>query len=470
MNTFANAVNNQEARTENGMKARAGSASANTDLFFNIGASRGKDIIPQFVAAWVENEDYASRIAQWARDVREGAGERQLFKDILAYMEQDDPDTAIKLITKIPEIGRWDDMLIEYQDKNVEGFAFEFYRQAIIDGNGLAAKWAPRKGFMARKLREAWGMTPKQYRKTIVSLTNVVETTMCNKQWESIQFGKVPSLAAARYKNAFYRNAAEAFSDYVNRVVEGLDKVNAQAVYPYDVLKTVLSSKGITVTEKTFIVEQWNSLPDFMGDASVLPMVDVSGSMLCSVGGSNSSSLNCLLVAMSLGLYCADKNTGAFKDLILTFSNNPSLLNLKGDILQKVNQLSRSDWAMNTNLHAAFDKVLNTAVQNNVPIEEMPKYLVIFSDMQFDSCVYFDDSAIEMVNRKYSAAGYEVPKIVFWNLNATSNIPVEFNKKGVALVSGFSPSVMKSILQGDIDNFTPEAIMLETIMKPRYDL
>ena len=132
--------------------------------------------------------------------------------------------------------------------------------------------------------------------------------------------------------------------------------------------------------------------------------------------------------------------------------------------------MSKSDWQMGTNLHAAFAKILDVAVEGNVPVEEMPQILLILSDMQFDDCVTHDDSAIKMIRRKYEDAGYTVPQVVFWNLNSHDNVPVKYNAKGAALVSGFSPSIMTSVLAADMDDFTPQAIMLQTIMNPRYDI
>jgi type III secretion system FlhB-like substrate exporter len=172
---------------------------------------------------------------------------------------------------------------------------------------------------------------------------------------------------------------------------------------------------------------------------------------------------------VSLGLYLADKNKGKFKDTFLTFSHKPELLHLKGNILDKAKQMVKSHWTMNTNLHAAFDKILQTAVEHNVPQEEMPGMLLILSDMQFDQCASYDDSAMQMIARKYAEAGYNVPNIVFWNINAHDNVPAKFNEKGVALVSGFSPAIVKGVLAADLDDFTPEAIMLKTIMSERYD-
>jgi hypothetical protein len=217
---------------------------------------------------------------------------------------------------------------------------------------------------------------------------------------------------------------------------------------------------------------QWDALPNYVGDANVLPMVDSSGSMTCPAGGYNSKSgLSCLDIALSLGLYFADKNKGKFADCFLTFSRTPKLVNLKGNINQKIDQMNTGEVA-NTNLNAAFDLILKTAVANKVPQAEMPETLVIFSDMQFDGAVDGkDESAIKMMARKFSEAGYTLPKVVFWNLNAAyGNTPVKFDKSGTALVSGFSPAVATSVLSGDLEDFTPEAIMLKTVMKDRYDL
>ena len=471
---FAEAVLNQEARTANGMKARKSTANACVDLFYNIGASRGKNIVPQFTAAYVENSDLALRIALWARDARGGSGERELFRSILKYLEKTDKTAALALLARVPELGRWDDIFV-FTDPTLKSAAYVMLGNALRERNGLAAKWTPRKGEVAREIREFFGMTPKQYRKSLVALTNVVETQMCSNDWDNINYSHVPSVAHARYKKAFGRHGTT-YAEYVTKLVKGEAgaKINAGAVFPYDVLKGAVnrySRSSMSKTELDALQAQWDALPNYIGDANVLPMVDSSGSMTCSAGGpSSKSGLSCLDVAISLGLYFADKNKGKFKDTFLTFSRNPKLVNLKGNINQKIDQMNTGEVA-NTDLNKAFDLVLKTAVDNNVPQAEMPETIVIFSDMQFDQGVSHDDSAIEMIARKYEAAGYELPKVVFWNLNAAyGNAPVKFNKAGVALVSGFSPAVAQGILSGSMDDFTPEAIMLKTVMKPRYDL
>lgn len=477
MSTFVEAVQNQEARTENNMKARKSTASACVDLFFKLGAMRGKDVTKEFVAAYVQDRDLALRIAQYARDVRGGSGERQVFRDILVHLEKSDPDAALALLRKVPEIGRWDDIFV-FKTQQLKEAAYTMLGDALRARNGLAAKWTPRQGPIAVELRKFFGMSPKFYRKSLVELTKVVESQMCAKDWDNINFSHVPSVAAARYKKAFKRNT-EKYAEYVAELMKdpkdrAMDvKVNAEAVYPYDVIKGVNNMRFSVTFDKVeldLINKQWEALPNYVGDANVLALVDVSGSMACPVGGYGpGSKTTCMDVAVSLGLYVADKNKGKFKDTFLTFSENPELLHLTGNVVQKAIQMSKSSWNMSTNLHKAMEKILKTARDGNVPQSEMPSMLLIMSDMQFNQCTKFDDSAMQMIERKYEAAGYDVPKIVFWNLNARDNVPVKFDKTGVALVSGFSPSVLKAVLNADMEEFTPEAIVRKAVCVPRYD-
>jgi hypothetical protein len=468
MKTFSNAISNQEARTANGMKARKNTANACVDLFFAIGASRGKNIVPQFTAAFVENDDLALRIAAWARDVRGGSGERDTFRTILTHLENTNPDAATKLMAKVPELGRFDDLLV-FKTKPLKEKAFTILGDALRNKNGLAAKWTPRKGETAAEIRKFFGMTPKQYRKTLVGMTTVVETAMCSGAWDTINYSHVPSVAHSRYKKAFGRHGTT-YAEYVTKLVKGEDgaKINAAAIFPHDVLKGRVTHYPVPMSkmELDVLEAQWAALPNYVGDASVLPLVDVSGSMTCLAGKKGTTS--CLDVAVSLGLYFADKNRGAFKDCMLTFSGSPELVCLKGNINQKIDQMVKTSWAMNTNLNKAFEKILSTAVKGQVAQADMPGTLVIFSDMQFDACVNHDDSALQMIARKYEAAGYAMPKVVFWNLNAGDNVPVKFDQSGTALVSGFSPAVAQAILSGDMDDFTPESIMLKAVMKDRY--
>lgn len=475
--SYVNAVKQSKtkavARTANGMKARATSASPVLDLFGLIGSARGSDITKQFTASLVENEDLTLRMLQWARDIREGAGERSTFRNLLSALESTDPTLAGKLMHKIPVLGRWDD-LFAYKDATNRNQAFALIAEALAAKNGLAAKWMPRKGPIAVELTRYLGLSPKAYRKLIVGLTNVVETQMCAKDWEAINFSHVPSVASARYQKAFGRNAKESYSAYIAELKKDPKdrkdpkvKINAGAVYPYDVVKSVFTGNAAVADE------QWKALPNYIGDAKILPMVDVSGSM-GSIGYNYGGVLQPIDIAVSLGLYCADKNTGVFKDLFLTFSSKPTLEVVKGTLSQKISQMSKAHWQMSTNLHAAFDEMLKVAVKGKVAQEDMPEMLLILSDMQFDACTRYDDSAMQMIKRKYKDAGYTVPKIVFWNLSMhgkeNGNTPVKFDKNNTALVSGFSPSIMKSVLANDLEDYTPYNVMVKTLMASRYDL
>ena len=475
MSDFTTAVVSQTSRTENGMLALRSSSSAVVDFFYSSAASRGKDIIPEFVASYTEDSELTLRIVQWLRDIRGGAGERLLFRQILKYMEYHYPEDAKRLVAKIPEIGRFDDALI-FDRPELRKVGFDLVADALRSGNGLAGKWAPRQNLTAVALRNHMGLTPKQYRKLIVGLSNTVEQKMCSQKWDEITYSHVPSLASARYKKAFSRHSPEKYAEYVNALIQKSPdvSVNVSAVFPYDVLKGIINPYGLhrqfSEVELNHIIAQWNALENFIGDANILPLVDVSGSMMCSVGGrKGSDSLTCLDVAVSLGLYCADKNQGKFNGTFLTFSGKPELVHLKGNIVEKVSQMVKSHWEMNTNLHAALDKILQVAKEGNVPAEEMPKMLLIFSDQQYDVCTKFDDSAMEMIRRKFAEAEREVPQIVFWNLNSYSNVPVTAHESGTALVSGFSPAILKAILSTDLSDFSAYNVMIKTVMIPRYD-
>ena len=481
MNTLSSAISNQMTETENGMPARVSTANACVDLFFKSGAMRGQNIVPAFTAAFVENSDYAVRIAQWLRDVRGGAGERQLFRDIMKHMELTvDPLTVYLMIGKIPEIGRWDDMLIFEPGSTYEEYAFSLIKEALNNWNGLCAKWMPRKGPIAIRLRNYLKLSPRHYRKLLVSLTKVVEQKMCSKEWDTIDFSSVPSVAASRYRRAFNRNTPETFAAYVEKLSNNNNdpsvKVNADAIFPHDVLKNLIThvhfadgNNDLDKTQLDFIRAQWDALPDYIegGSGNIFPIIDVSGSMTCQV----SPGLSALAVAVSLGLYVADKNKGPMKDMFMTFSERPELVQLKGNIVDKVVQTTNAYWGFNTDIELAIEKLLMTALEENVTPEEMPKMLLIFSDMQFDESVRQpSDTAMELIRNNYLAAGYELPKIVFWNIRDAGNVPVKFNEYGVALVSGYSSSILKSLLKGDIEAFSPETIMLETIMNDRYSL
>ena len=471
---LVDALRQEDILTENGMATNSSSLNACVDLFFNIGAMRGQDkqrLIATFSKAFNEDPKRAMKLLFWARDVRGGAGERQVFKDILVYLAENHDLVLRPNLHLISEYGRWDDLLV-LTGTYLEKEAFLLISDAIIAENGLCAKWMPRKGAVAEKLRKFTGMSPKQYRKSLVGLTSVVETKMCAKDWDSIEFGKLPSVASARYQKAFGKNAYESYSAYIASLVKGEAKINAGAVYPYDVIKS------LTHGNATVANEQWKALPNYMEGANdmILPVVDVSGSMSSAAG--NSKTVTCMDVAISLGLYISERNEGPFKDAFVTFSDNPKLQVVSGSLADRYAQMSTADWGMSTNLEATFKLILDQAIKHKLSQDEMPNKILILSDMEFNQATgsrgygsnrneAWNPTAQQMIENMYDVAGYTMPQIVYWNIQSRNGgVPVAFDKAGTALVSGFSPAIMTSLLGGDIES--PQQIMDKTILSERY--
>ena len=471
---------NATAVTANGAVTNASSLNKNVDLFFLAGASRGKDITPTFVGAMVEDSEVAIRVLEWARDARGGAGERETFRKLFAYVLKTEPALASRLLVKVPELGRWDDLFVVFGTP-LEREALRLIAAGLKDASqsGLCAKWMPRQGSEANKIRSYLKLTPKEYRKLIVGLSNTVEQKMCAREWDGIVYPHIPSVAAGRYQKAFLKHDPKGYADYKAKLVTGEAKINAGAVYPYDVIRSLNNG------DKTVANAQWAALPNYLegSDENILPVVDVSGSMS---GVAVSGSVTAMDVAISLGLYTSERMGGVFKDQFVTFSGAPEMLHLKGNLQQRYDQMARSNWSMNTDLGAVFKLILNAAVKSKVDQKEMPTKILILSDMEFDACVTTGGSgkvsgysstfrgsavsvsAMEFIESEYAAAGYKVPQVVFWNLNARAgNSPVTYNKTGTALVSGFSPSIVKSVLGGE--EMTPISIMLKTCMIARYD-
>jgi hypothetical protein len=453
--------------TANGMVTNPTTLNKCVDLFFSIGSMRGKSkelVNKLFDQAFLENPLVATKILFWVRDIRSGAGERKVFRDVIEYLSVNSPLTLRKNINFISEFGRWDDILV-LMGTELEDEMFEIIKIALTNGDGLCAKWMPRKGEVANKLRRLFKTTPKQYRKMLVDLTNVVETKMCSKDWESIDYSKIPSLASSRYQKSFKRNDIERYEEYKNSLIEGTAKVNAGAVYPYDIIKSMKMGGDEVVNSK-----QWESLPNWMegSEERILPVVDVSGSMECPAGGN--PNLTCMDIAVSLGMYISERSEGNFKDAFITFSESPELQYLKGSLEQRLSQLISSDWGMSTNLEKVFNLILTQAKNNNISEEFMPTKILILSDMQFNQATRRDSlGAQSMIEEMYKEAGYKMPNVVYWNLNSSGgNFPVEFDKNGTALVSGFSPSILKSLLGGK--NMTPESIMMDTVNDKRYSV
>jgi hypothetical protein len=471
---LVDALQTKNTVSENGMVTNSSSLNDCVNLFFQIGAMRGQDktrLINMFVKAYEENSLTAMRILFWVRDVRGGAGERQIFKDIIKYLANSRTETMRKNLSLISEYGRWDDLL-SLLGTPLETDALLLISDALKEGNGLVAKWMPRPNVNDREkkkqvnvLRKFLKLTPAAYRKMLSELSKTVEQLMCANEFGKINYSHVPSKAMSDYMRAFGKRDGERFTSFIESVKKGDVKINAGAVYPYDIIKNL--KFGISDGADA----QWGALPNYLenNNESFLPVVDVSGSMECPAG--NNPNVSCMDVAISLGLYISERNEGAFKDSFITFSNRPSLQLLKGSLSERYKQLSRADWCMSTNIEKVFTTILNSAVSNNVPQYEMPTMVLILSDMEFNEGIRgnWDKTAQEIFESKYVEAGYKMPKIVYWNIQSRNdNFPVQFNKEGTCLVSGFSPSLLTSLLSGK--DLTPHSIMMEVINSERYSV
>lgn len=465
MSTFAQAAATPSmTETTNGMAAYEHAGDKLVDLFFNIGASRNNpDITKTFVAAFGENPLLALKCLFYARDIRGGAGERKVFRNCIKLLENINPDAVKKNLHLIPVYGRWDDLL-EFTTPVLQRAAYDLIFSALHAKDGLCAKWMPRKGPTANALRRHFKLVPKEYRRWIVDLSQTVEQLMCANNWSEIQYDKLPSVASARYQKAFNRHDTERYQKYKEALKAGTSTINAGALYPYDVLRSIKGGGDPQVA-----LAQWEALPNYVGDSKILPVCDVSGSMSAPASGM----LSCLDVCISLGIYLADKNKGVFKDVFCTFSSHPTLQVLSGNLLEKYNQLSSATWSMSTNLEAALKLILKKAVDNQVPQSEMPDAILILSDMQFDMATRdssANPTALEMIKREYEKNGYKIPVVVFWNLNAAyGNTPATGKEKGTVLISGFSPSVLKNVLSMDFSKINPKQVVLETLNSSRYD-
>ena len=474
MTTLLAAMQTNDSLTENGMITNSSSLNHCVNLFFQIGAMRGQDksrLINAFTKAFGENPLTAMKLLFWARDVRGGAGERQIFRDIIGYLANNRRDVLGKNLNLISEFGRWDDLLV-LVGTPLETEALELFANAIKSKNGLASKWAPRPNVSNREkkrwasaLRNHLGLSPKEYRKLLVENSNTVEQLMCANEWSAIEYSKLPSKAMSDLMKAFSKHDKERFGAYLESVNKGETKINAGAVYPYDIVK------NLRFGDKSGANAQWNALPNYLEGSKerFLPVVDVSGSMGCAAG--NNPNVTCMDVAVSLGLYISERNVGPFKDAFVTFSSNPELQVLSGNLQERFNQLQTSEWGMSTNVESVFRLILEKAKDSDVFEEEMPTMILIMSDMEFNSGTRgnWSLSAQQMFERMYAEAGYKMPKVVYWNIHSRQdNFPVHFDKVGTCLVSGFSPSLLTNLLSGK--DMSPLSMMLTVVNSERYSV
>lgn len=487
-NSFINSISNL-TYTENNALTHQSSESKIVDLFFHGGAirkSRPHDIVKYFNEAFNEDADLTLKVLFYLRDIRGGQGERNIFriaiKDfILNHYEWVNEENLLL----IPEYGRWDDLiyLVEEPNGNPTQIKINNLIGVILKNQikndllsiekdnlniSLLGKWMPSINTSSKTTRkqgrlicELLKMSEKEYRQTLSKLRkmlNIVETKISNGDYNNIDYSKLPSLAAIKYVNAFHRHDDERYSQYLNDLANNKKgvKINTSTLYPADIVHKVLR---LCKSDDT-MEQAWKNLPDYVDNLSGLVVADTSGSM----------SGTPIEVCLSLAVYIAERNKNeAFKDYFITFSANPQLQKIEGNTLhEKIHNLEDAEWNMNTNLQRVFDLVLDRAKAKNVPQEDMPRALIIISDMEFDDACS-DKTNFEVIKERYNNSGYNMPKLIFWNVDSRHNqCPITINDNGVYLVSGYSPIIMKQVLM----NMNSEAGVLEfvkqTVNTERY--
>jgi len=474
--------------TENGAVALKSTESALVDLFGQIGAMRNRtdaDIEAAFSKAFAEDRLLATKMAFYARNIRGGLGERRAARVIFNFLAKVHPDVMRKNIQYVPLFGRYDD-LYEFVGTPVENDMWTLIKEQwsldIDNMNNnkpisLLAKWlksvntsSDESNRLGKLTAKNLGLSEKEYRKTLSALRrylDVTEVKMSHNQWSDINYAGVPSRAMSIYRNAFRKHDEERFNAYIESVSKGESKINASTLFPYDIiekmqLRTGWNGNYLAVNHYDKVLEeQWKALPNYIeGENNVLVMADTSASMMGRP----------MATSVGLAIYFAERNHGVFKDVFMTFSSRPSFVQLKGDTLYEKIKCIPSIVA-NTDLEAAFRLILNTAINNNLTAEDMPKSLVVISDMEFDNATDYNtnhETFYESMVKMYRQHGYEMPNIIFWNVDSRhDNFQVASEYRGVQLASGQSPSVFKSILNNI--GKTPYEAMLSVLNDPMYD-
>ena len=478
--------------TENGAATHITTESDCLDLFATIGALRREsdsEIEARFIRAFTENRDIAMKLLFFARDIRGGLGERRVFKVILNWLAKNEPSTVRKNLTYVAEYGRYDDLLClmdtpcEKDMLDVIKVQFEADNAALNNGGevSLLAKWmpsvnasSPETVLCAKKIARHFGMNDANYRKALVSLRahiRIIENNLREKDY-SFDYSKQPSKAMYKYRKAFMRNDAERYNDFIGKVSSGEVRLHADTLAPYELVEPYINDtytasfrsfmRQISEQEKNLLNATWASLPDFGSEENAIAVIDTSGSMYWDAKPMPAA------VALSLGLYFAEHNTGLYKNHFIEFSARPQLIEIKGDTFaDRLRYVASFNEVANTNLEAVFDLILNSAVENNVSASELPAKLIIISDMEFDRCVSNARSTnFKNAKAKFEAHGYNLPDIVFWNVASRNRQqPITKNERGVALVSGCTPRLFEMVASGTMN---PYAFMLEVVESERY--
>lgn len=513
MNAIKNTLENEMnvSITENGAVGYRTTGKELLDLNFAVASLRNMsdgEVAQRFKRAFCENNILAVKWLFYARDVRQGLGERRLFRVVLADLVESNPEMVIPVINLIPEYGRYDDLWC-LLDNDVSGMKVcqLVYTQLSQDLENMAnnkpisllAKWMPscnassdKTKAYAKKLRKVLMMSERDYRKMLSDLRkylDVVEVKMSEKNWSEIKYEAVPSRANLKYNSAFLRNDEDRRREYLGKLERGETKINASTLFPHDIVHKYMRGNYYSnyLSAKDATNEAlWKALPKVVSDCgNTIVVADGSGSMKCTVD--RNSSVTALDVANGLAIYFAELSSGQFKDKYITFSERPQLVDLSDcdSLHAKLQKALAHNEVANTNIEKVFDLILTTAVNNGMSQEDMPANILIISDMEFDGCAtcggasapsgYYSwryerarpsKSLFDEIAQRYARYGYKLPRLVFWNVNSrTGTVPVKENELGVALVSGFSVNVAKMVMSGKTDPFE---CLLETLNSERY--
>ena len=499
--SFVNAVEkkvNKTAYTENGALSYQSSLDDVLDFFSKSGALRNKheEYLDHFIKAFRRDKTLANKALFYSRDIRGGQGERENFKRVLKWLATRHAEEFKPNLKLIPFFGRWDDLYAfvgtPLQDAAFQVMKDQFDEDVKLLDEGKSAeqagsfrpkpvsllgKWLKSENTsskeskqLGRLTRKFFALNSKAYRQKLSELRkriDIVERFMTSGNWSEINYEYVPSKAMKNYIKAFKKHDEVRYNEYIRSVQKGTAKINASTLYPYEIVREFISDYSVQEPDNsTELDELWKHLPNYFDSEAknVMCVVDVSGSMC----DGHDPRIKPIHVAISLGLYMAERNHGPFKDCFLTFSTSPQLVKVRGNTLyEKIKFMIKANWTGSTNIMNAFKLILDVAVENQLKQEDIPEKLFIISDMQFDEATDQNDkTTFEAIDEMFSRNGYKRPELVFWNVNAKSDSPVTKDEVGAYLVSGMSPTILKNAL--NVKETTALELMLDVLNGDRY--
>lgn len=422
-----------------------------------------ESVLSLFQKIWIVDKELAFKLLMWLRDCRGGAGNRSGARECYKWLSKYDPEWLEINISLLPEIGRWDDLRSLF-DSDLEINAAKLWSYNLKE-NILAAKWADRSDKPLQKFLE---LNEAGLRKLLSKIrkNHIVEHEMCTKRWNEIEYEKVPSVAISRYTNAFGRHDEERFEKFKEDLKTGKKKIHASVLFPHDCVRTVLHG------DPEIGEAQFNELPNFLEgvEERIIVISDTSGSMQTNISGS----VEAIHISQGMALYCSAKisKDNPFHKKFIGFCSEGKFKNWNDmDFAQAIQNRNIFDGAVgSTRIDKALDLILETAKFFNLANEQIPTTLLIISDMQFysGSGIYGagcsnSDTEINQALNKWTKANYNKPKIIYWNTDGYAGSPEVANSYNVALISGFSPAILKAIFSAE--DFSPRAIMLKALEK-----